>query len=307
MEKRQVSSDEVRRILSDHDLWVKTNHESGQQADFTNCDLRGFDFCSPNESHPFHSMIFRRADLSGVSMERLHFKDCDFTDTCLDEAKITGVHFEDCNFLNAHMMNVNFAVCKFEDNSMQNTFLGNSKFTACYFFDNSFNNTHLNGVRTTYLCDFYNNNFVNVNPVYADFSNTEFIANRFTNGDFIRCTFDHTVFERSHFERSGFLDSYIEKCDFRQTNLQNAFTSTTFYLKNGEEIHMTCDLDTQRIISRDLFEDPPSMRISDFIKEISASPAHDSINRALKKTLLMVGKMFQEQCADYKNLKEHAR
>ena len=90
MEKRQVSSDELRRILSNHDLWMETNRESGQQADFTNCDLRGFDFCSPNEIHPFHSMIFRGADLSGVSMERLHFKDCDFTG-----AKLARITFHD--------------------------------------------------------------------------------------------------------------------------------------------------------------------------------------------------------------------
>lgn len=309
MDRRQVSPDEVRRILSDHDRWMQTNHESGKQADFTNCDLRGFDFCSqtPHELHPFYSMIFRGADLSGVSMERLHFKDCDFANAHLDEVKMAGVHFEHCNFLNTKMMNANLLVCRFETNNMQNTFLGNSKLTSCQFFNNNFDHTHMNCVRTMRSCELYDNIFVNVNPVYADFSNTEFIANKFINGDFIRCTFDYAVFERSHFERSGFLDSYIEKCDFRQTNLQNSFTSTTLYLKNGEEIHMTCDLDTQRIVSRDLFEDPPSMRIPDFLKEISASPTHNHIERAMKKTLLMVGKMFQEQCTDYKNLKEQAR
>ena len=66
MDKRELSMDEVRHILKEHKLWVDTNHQSGAQADFSNCDLRRFDFCygKRGELHKFHSMNFRGTDLT---------------------------------------------------------------------------------------------------------------------------------------------------------------------------------------------------------------------------------------------------
>ncbi|WP_083205825.1 pentapeptide repeat-containing protein [Selenomonas sp. oral taxon 920] len=307
MDRRQVSSDEVRRILSDHDRWMQTNHESGRQADFTNCDLRGFDFCSSNEIHPFHSMIFRGADLSGVSMERLHFKDCDFTDAQLSNANISDVTFESCNFLNAKILQTTMSVCRINQCDLQNTMLGKSKFNQCRFSDNVFREANLNHVWLEKNCHLEGNRFLAVNPVCADFSTSVFTDNKFLNVAFIQCTFDEATFKKCDFTHSGFLDSYIEKCHFRQSDLQNRFMQVQFIPDNGDTIHLACDLGLRTIISRDVIDDKPSMRIDDFMKEISATRVSSEAQRALKDILITMGKTFQEACDKYRKSNDNIR
>lgn len=307
MEKRQVSPDEVRRILSDHDLWWKTNHESGQQADFTNCDLRGFDFCSPNKIHPFHSMIFRGADLSGVSMERLHFKDCDFTDANLNQARITGVRFESCDFLNARVTKTTMFNCRIDQCDMQSTRLGDSRFIHCQFFDNVLREANISNVSTEKNCHIEGNRFLSVNPVGADFSTSIFTDNRFLNTTFIRCNFDDALFKKCDFTRSGFMDSYIEKCQFRQSDLQNQFMQVQFISNQGDTLHIACDLGLRTVISRDLFDDELPMKVDRFLKEVSSERVSTDTERALKDILITLGKTFQEACNKYRNTNNNVR
>jgi len=307
MEKRQVSSDEVRRILSDHDLWMKTNHESGQQADFTNCDLRGFDFCSPNEIHPFHSMTFRGADLSGVSMERLHFKDCDFTGANLNQTRIAGVRVESCDFLNARITKAAMLDCRIDQCDMQNTQLGDSRFIHCQFFDNVFREANLSNVSTAKNCHIEGNRFLSVNPVGADFSTSIFTDNKFLNVTFIQCNFDDALFKKCDFTRSGFMDSYIEKCQFRQTDLQNQFMQVQFIPNKGDTIHIACDLGLRTVISRDLFDDKLPMKVDHFIKEVSTERPSNDKERALKDFLITLGKTFQEACNQYRKSNDNVR
>lgn len=307
MEKRQVSPDEVRRILSDHDLWMETNHESGQQADFTNCDLRGFDFCSPNEIHPFHSMIFRGVDLSGVSMERLHFKDCDFTDARLDNTQITGVHFESCNFLNAKILQSTMYACKIDQCDMYNTMLGASRFIDCRFLDNVFREANLSHISTEKNCHLEGNRFLSVNPVGADFSTSVFMDSRFLDVTFIQCNFDDALFKKCDFTRSGFMDSYIEKCQFRQSDVQNQFMQVQFIPNKGDTIHIACDLGLRIVVSRDLFEDELPMKVDHFIKEVSSERPSNEKERALKDFLITLGKTFQEACNQYRKSNDNIR
>ena len=305
MEKRQVSPDEVRQILSDHDLWVKTNHESGQQADFTNCDLRGFDFCSPNEIHPFHSMIFRGADLSGVSMERLHFKDCDFTGAKMNQVAILKVCFENCDLSKANLSLARISTTLMLDNQFYETRFSKSKFIACEFEGNAFHKASLDNIDTVKQCKMSGNRFFDMNPVYANLSDTEFFDNKFSHVAFIQCVFDHSRFKRCQFIQSGFLDSYVEKCRFEQTEMQNRFMQVQIMPPQRDTVHITCDLGLRTIMSRDLFKDEKvSMRLDDFIKGISAERDMD---RAVKEFLITLGKTFQEACNNYKKNNDHIR
>ena len=305
MDRRQVSSDEVRRILSDHDRWMQTNHESGRQADFTNCDLRGFDFCSSNEIHSFHSMIFRGADLSGVSMEKLHFKDCDFTNVKMDRAAILKVCFENCDFSKANMSLSRMSTTLMLDNQFYETILSKSQFIDCELVGNSFHGASIDNVDTIKKCKISGNRFFDMNPVYANFSDVEFADNKFSHVAFMQCVFDHSHFKRCQFIQSGFLDSYVEKCQFERTDMQNRFMQVQFTPPKGDTIHIVCDLGLRTIISRDLFKDEKiSMRLDDFIKGVSAER---DIGRAVKEVLLTLGKAFQDACNNYKKNNDNVR
>ena len=305
MEKRQVSSDELRRILSNHDLWMETNRESGQQADFTNCDLRGFDFCSPNEIHPFHSMIFRGADLSGVSMERLHFKDCDFTGAKLDQVTILKVCFENCDLSKANLSLARISTSLMLDNQFYETRFSKAQFADCEFIGNSFHRAGLDNVYTTKKCKMSGNRFFDMNLVYAKLSNTEFTDNKFSHVAFMQCVFDHSRFKRCRFIQSGFLDSYVEKCRFEHTDLQDRFMQVQLMPPKGGAVHIACDLGLRTVISRDLFKDEYiSVRLDDFIK---AASAERDMDRAFKEVLLTLGKTFQETCNKYRKSNDHIR
>nr|WP_325190317.1 pentapeptide repeat-containing protein [uncultured Selenomonas sp.] len=277
MDKRELSMDEVRHILKEHKLWVDTNHQSGAQADFSNCDLRRFDFCygKRGELHKFHSMNFRGTDFSGVSFERLHFKGCDFTDAKLNNTHIVGVCFDGCNFLNTKVTQASLFVCRINQCNMQNTLLGDSKLIYCQFFDNSFREANLNRVSAEKGCHIEGNTFSAVNPVCTDFSNAIFIDNKFFNATFISCTFDLTQFKNCEFKQSGFLDSYVEQCRFQQSDLQNRFMQVSFPNLKGDTIHLACDLGLRTVISRDLFDDKLPVRVDEFLKEALAIPARD--------------------------------
>ena len=288
MDKRELSIDEVRHILKEHKLWVDTNHQSGAQADFSNCDLRRFDFCygKRGELHKVHSMNFRGTDFSGVSFERLHFKGCDFTDAKLNNTHIVGVCFDGCNFLNTKVTQASLFVCRINQCNMQNTLLGDSKLIYCQFFDNTFSA---------------------VNPVCADFFNAIFIDNKFFNATFISYTFDLTQFKNCEFKQSGFLDSYIERCRFSQSNLQDRFMQISFTTPKGDTFHAACDLGLRTVISRDLFDDKLPVRVDEFLKEALAIPARDKKQQELKRMLISIGKTFKEACASYRKDNQQTR
>ena len=309
MDKRELSMDEVRHILKEHKLWVDTNHQSGAQADFSNCDLRRFDFCygKRGELHKFHSMNFRGTDFSGVSFERLHFKGCDFTDAVLDAVRVEDVHFEDNDFRNASMVNAYLIGCEIKHNDFQNTFFGHAKMEDCTFLNNEFHYSHINEVRMMRGCRFENNYFHTTNPCLADLSNTEFIGNSFVNSDFYGCTFDNSSFNKCDFKHSGFLNCFVEKCQFKQCELEQEFIHSTFTPHNAPPIHFACDLSSQIICGKNLFDERSFMKVDDFIKKISNMSATTKEDRVHKKLFLSFGKMLKEACAEYHRRDDYTR
>ena len=309
MDKRQLSMDEIQRTLKEHQRLLDTNHQSGAQADFSNCDFHSFDFCHEKrgELHEFRSMNFRGADFSGVSFERLHFKDCDFTDAKLNDTRIAGVCFDGCNLLNTKATQASLLVCRINQCNIQNTLLGQSKLIYCQLFDNSIREANLTRVSAEKGCHIDGNTFSAVNPVSANFSNAVFTNNTFSNSTFISCTFDHSLFEHCEFQQSGFLDSYVEQCRFRQSNLENRFMQVSFPDLKGDTIHLACDLGLRTVISRDLFDDKLPVRVDEFLKEALAVSVRDNAQRELKQTLVSIGKTFQEACASYRKDNQQIR
>lgn len=309
MDKRQLSMDEIQRALKEHQRWLDTNHQSGAQADFSNCDFRSFDFCHEKrgELHEFRSMNFRGADFSGVSFERLHFKDCDFTDAVLDNVCATDVHFEHNDFLKAKLVNARLSKCDIEKNDFQNAFWGYARIGACTFSYNDFHSAYLNSMSVVQSCQFLNNHFYATNPSCADFSSTEFIGNTFTNSDFYECTFDNSSFEKCNFKQSGFLNCFVEKCQFKQCELEQEFIHSTFTPRNAPAIHFACDLSSQTICGKNLFNGRSFMKVDDFIKKLSDMPATTKEDKVHKKMLLSLGKMLKEACAEYHRRDDYVR
>lgn len=309
MDKRELSMDEVCHILKEHKLWVDTNHQSGAQADFSNCDLRRFDFCygKRGELYKFHSMNFRGTDFSGVSFERLHFKGCDFTDACMDQTRILEVCFEKCNFSRTKLSMARLSTSLMLDNSFYETQFGRSGFADCKFVENSFHGAYLDKIYIVKKSHIWDNQFFDMNPVYANFSNAEFVGNKFSHVTFMQCSFDDASFKKCHFLQSGFLDSYIERCRFSQSNLQDRFMQISFTTPKGDTFHAACDLGLRTVISRDLFDDKLPVRVDEFLKEALAIPARDKKQQELKRMLISIGKTFKEACASYRKDNQQTR
>ncbi len=56
---REVSEEDLKRILAAHDTWLETGGEKGEHADLSRTDLQGADLRSAN---------FQEADLSGAKL-----------------------------------------------------------------------------------------------------------------------------------------------------------------------------------------------------------------------------------------------
>lgn len=300
IQRTVLSPEDVDQMIKDHALWQKTGYRVGQQAVFSNCDLSGIAIVCHGRDSLFllEHVNFQNADLSASTIERFHFKNCNFSDAKMDRVNIRGAAFEHCDFSRARLYEADLNIVLMKDNDFDNASFRGVRLAHTQLIDNVFNETNLD-IHTVGKCSAEENHFINVNPVYADFSDTTFFHNKFSRTTFMCCTFENTMFAGCQFEKSGFLDSAIEKCSFPQSNIKDQFIHSRFEARNGNTIHFVCDLAQGRIIGRDLFDDRASMRINDFIKEIVEMGESTKEESMLKKMLYDYAKMCQKAYKDY--------
>lgn len=302
IQRTVLSPEDVDQMIKDHALWQKTGYRAGQQADFSNCDLSGIAIVCHGREPLFllEHVNFQNADLSASTIERFHFKNCNFSDVRMDRVNIRGTAFEHCDFSGARLYEADLNVVLMKDNDFDNASFRGTQLSYGVVIDNIFNETNLD-MKTSVKCYLEGNQFIKVNPVYANFSNTMFLENTFSGSTFMQCRLDNAIFKACQFDKSGFLDSYIEKCSFPQSNIEDQFIYSRFDASNGNTIHFVCDLGQGRIIGRDLFDDRASMRINDFIKEIVKMSESTKEESTLKKILYDYAKMCQKAHRDYQS------
>ena len=99
---RHLSQGELDVICAKHSLWL--NDAGGEQADLSNCVLRGLFLCGRDLSHcicTFENCDFVDCDLSYVKAEGADFTGSDFCESTLRDAR-----FDTCNFKGAKLNEV---------------------------------------------------------------------------------------------------------------------------------------------------------------------------------------------------------
>ena len=103
------------------------------------------------------------------------------------------------------------------------------------------------------------------------------------------------------------MNCFVEKCQFKQCELEQEFIHSTFTPRNAPAIHFACDLSSQTICGKNLFNGRSFMKVDDFIKKLSDMPATTKEDKVHKKMLLSLGKMLKEACAEYHRRDDYVR
>lgn len=125
----KISSDQVLEALNNHALWL-SDQSQGAQANFTFCDLKGYDFSQGDLT----KVIFTGANLSRAK----------FTSCILDEANLNGTIikdgiFKDCSLNETNFNYANLQNSKFESIEATNCYFGGANLTQANIADSCFN------------------------------------------------------------------------------------------------------------------------------------------------------------------------
>jgi len=140
-ELRQISDEELKQVLEDHLLWVKSFRKEGKQADLSNTDLRGKDFKIEGEEVVnleeayLEGTKLDQADLEGAHLDRAHLQGTDLSGAHLDGAYLVGAHLEGARLFDTHL----------EGAILLETRLGGAKLVRAYLERANLWGVHLEG------------------------------------------------------------------------------------------------------------------------------------------------------------------
>lgn len=134
---KRITEEELQITIAKHSLWL--NDAGGEQANFTDKDLSGFDLSHQSLANA----IFIRANLNDCIMKEGTYTFCDFTESQMNNVKAIGAVFDESKFKgasieNAYLMNSFFYHCDFSDASLKESKLNFSKLN-----NSNLNNTDL--------------------------------------------------------------------------------------------------------------------------------------------------------------------
>ena len=116
--KRTVTQDEIDIASAKHTLW-RLDQPSGQQADFTDCDLCGLDLS--------------RKDFNGADFSHVRMRDCRAVDTEFCGVAFCDADIRNCCFNRAMIEDSDWSDARVEDCGFQETELSGSNFSGATF------------------------------------------------------------------------------------------------------------------------------------------------------------------------------
>ncbi|HZK70064.1 MAG TPA: pentapeptide repeat-containing protein [Clostridia bacterium] len=127
--RRHIEQNEFEDIYDKHKLWLKTNGEDGQQADFSNLELTRIRF--DREYLNLHKAIFFRANLKDcviryANFEEANFEEADLTSIDLISSNLACSNLRNAILINADLRKVNFAGTNLEGADLEGADLSNS-------------------------------------------------------------------------------------------------------------------------------------------------------------------------------------
>jgi uncharacterized protein YjbI with pentapeptide repeats len=95
---REISDDELKKILAEHKKWIESNREEGGPADLSDTNLRGRKLKGANLSH---------GNLLGADLSLVQLQGADLLFTHLEGANIEGANLEGANLSGAFLTGAN--------------------------------------------------------------------------------------------------------------------------------------------------------------------------------------------------------
>ena len=116
-----MTKENIKKIIDDHELWLKSSGKQGTRADFTGMNLIGCVF----ERHDLRYAIFKNAKMSRACFYYCKLKETDFTGADLRASTICFCSVHKADFSNANLFKLkcvcsNFFGSNFHDADMSN-------------------------------------------------------------------------------------------------------------------------------------------------------------------------------------------
>jgi uncharacterized protein YjbI with pentapeptide repeats len=133
----------VSNLYSAHKCAEEVIQNEKIRTDFSNTNLKGATM-NFSEYHFLHHIDFSGADLTGIELSKIGFRNCDFIGTKLNDSRISKATFFHVNFTNAEMKNSQFTGVPFFQNvSFHNAKIIDGYFEKPIFIDIDFSNANL--------------------------------------------------------------------------------------------------------------------------------------------------------------------
>ena len=140
-ELRNISQEELNKILKLHELWLDTNGEEGKCADLSNADLRGANLrCSD----------LRYANLSCSNLRYAYLTDADLSNACLNYANLSGAYLIGTNLTGTDLSGVDLNGADLRDADLRDADLRYANLNKA-----DLNDAKLSNVKYNYLTSYF--------------------------------------------------------------------------------------------------------------------------------------------------------
>ena len=133
----KIDREALLSILHNHQLWIKTDGQSGEQADLSGAVLTGMNLIRAD---------LRRANLRGVNLRGADLRGSDLSGADLTGADLTGADLTHANLTIANLSRTDLTSAKLDKANLIKTNLRGADLTAA-----SFDGAHLDGIDLTQL------------------------------------------------------------------------------------------------------------------------------------------------------------
>jgi hypothetical protein len=149
IEYREISKEELDRILDNHEKWLASGGEKGERA-----ELRGYNF--------------KNADFFGRDLRKIYIESSD-----LRKIKFTGINLKESAFIDVNLKEANFWDCDLTGSSLQlsdlsNTIMWGAKVKNAYLKEVNLKSSKLNNIEGLSTAQIQHSNFTGATGLFGN-------------------------------------------------------------------------------------------------------------------------------------------
>jgi uncharacterized protein YjbI with pentapeptide repeats len=246
----EISSEKVKKILSDHDIWIASHGKRGEIADLSGLDLRFIDLRKFN----LRKANLSNANLKGSNLSGVNLYGANLQDANLERTHLEGARLEEANLVKANLKAATLARADLRGANLNKANLVAANLEeACLVEANlmeadleraNLNYADLEGaviadsnLRKALL------NFTNLEDTILDGANLKEAQLKKSNlfcasidqADFERANLKNANLGRVEMDETCFVDANLEGAQFDDNDFQCARLDTTLILNNNEK------------------------------------------------------------------------